>query len=95
VLFGAFAGAVYSKIRTPLLLSSGVVFIFYVFSTFASKIDSTFFKFVSPFSYFGASKIINSGGYNEAYMLTYIILCIVFTVAGYVIFIKKDVQFIS
>jgi ABC-2 type transport system permease protein len=95
VLFGAFAGAVYSKIRTPLLLSSGVVFMLYVLSAFASKMDSTFIKFFSPFSYFGASKIINSGGYNASFMLSYIIFCAIFTVAGYVIFIKKDVQFIS
>lgn len=95
VLFGAFVGAVYSKIRTPLLLSSGVVFMLYVLSAFASKVDSTFFKFVTPFSYFGASKIINSGGYNAAFMLTYTILCVVFAVTGYVTFIKKDVKFIS
>ena len=95
VLFGALVGAVYSKIRAPLLLSSGAVFLFYVLSTFASKVDSTFLKFVSPFSYFGASNIINFGGYNAAFMLTYIILCAVFTVTGYMTFIKTDVKFIS
>lgn len=95
VLFGAFIGTVYSKIRTPLLLSSGVVFMFYVLSAFASKIDSAFFKFITPFSYFGASNIINSGGYNAEFMLAYAILCAAFTVVGYVTFTKKDVTFIS
>ena len=95
VLFGAFVGAIYSKIRTPLLLSSGVVFMLYVLSAFASKIDNSFFKFTTPFSYFGASKIINSGGYNVEFMTTYAILCIVFAVIGYVTFLKKDITFIS
>jgi len=95
VFFGAFTGAIYSKIRAPLLLSSGMVFMFYVLSAFASKVDNALIKFVTPFSYFGASKIINSGGYNAAYIWTYAILCVVFAVAGYVTFIKKDVKFIS
>ena len=95
VFFGAFVGAIYSKIRAPLLLSAGVVFMLYVLSAFASKVGSAFFKFVTPFSYFGASKIINSGGYDAAFMLTYAILCVVYAIVGYVIFIKKDVTFIS
>ena len=95
VLFGAFIGSVYSKIRAPLFVSSGVVFMLYVFSTFASKIGSDFFQFISPFSYFGASKIINSGGYNGVFMLTYIILCVVFVVTGYITFIKSDIKIIS
>jgi len=95
VLFGAFVGAIYSKIRTSLLLSSGVVFIFYVFSAFSSKVNNDLLKFVSPFSYFGASKIINTGGYNTAYMLTFTVLCFVFAIVGYMAFVKKDVTFIS
>ena len=95
MLFGSFIGAVYSKIRTPLLLSSGVVFMLYVLSAFASKVNSSFFKFLTPFSWFGASKVILSGGYNSSFMLTYIMLCIVFVVVGYVTFMKKDVQFIA
>ena len=95
VIFGTFIGALYSKIRTPLLLSSGVVFLLYVLSTFASKVGNIFIKFATPFSYFGASSIINSGGYNAGYLLTYAILCVVFVVIGYVAFIKKDVKFIS
>ena len=95
VLFGAFVGAVHSKIRTPLLLASGTVFMLYVLSTFASKVGSALIKFATPFSDFGASNIIGSGGYDAAYMLAYAILCVAFAVIGYVTFIKKDVKFIS
>lgn len=95
VLLGALVGVLYSKIRTPFLMSTGVVFLFYVTSTFASKIGSVVFKFVSPYSYFGASKIIGSGSYHTGYLMTFIILCIVFAVVGYGTFTKKDVTFIS
>ena len=95
VLLGGFVGAIYSKIRTPLLLSSGAVFMLYVLSAFASKVDSAFFKFVTPYSYFGASSIINTGRYNPEYILTFTIVCIVFAVIGYMTFLKKDVKFIS
>ncbi|MCL2059278.1 MAG: ABC transporter permease, partial [Oscillospiraceae bacterium] len=86
VIFGAFVGAVYSKIRSPLLISSGAVFMLYVLSTFASKVGNDLIKFATPFSYFGASGIIVSGGYNAPYMLTYVILCAAFGVIGYITF---------
>lgn len=95
VLFGAFIGAIYSKIRTSLLLSSGVVFMFYVFSAFSSKVNNDFIKFMSPYSYFGTSKIITSGSYNTAYILTLTTMCVIFAIVGYMTFVKKDVSFIS
>ena len=95
VLFGAFVGAIYSKIRTPLLASSGVVFMFYVLSSFAGKVKADAIKYVTPFSYFGASGIVNNGGYTTGYLIAFVILCTVFTVAGFSVFVKKDVSFIS
>jgi len=95
VLFGACVGTVYSKIRTPLLVSSGVVFMFYIFSAYASKVNIDAIKFFTPFSYFGASKIVNSGGYNVGYMAALVILCVIFTIAGFGTFVKKDISFIS
>lgn len=95
VLLGALIGAVYPKIRTPLLLSSGIVFVFYMFSSFASKMSITFIQLLSPFSYFGASKIVTSGGYDAGYMSALIILCVAFAISGFVTFVKKDVSFIS
>jgi ABC-2 type transport system permease protein len=95
VLLGALIGAVYSKIRTPLLLSFGIVFVFYMFSSFASKMNITFIQFLSPFSYFGASKIVTSGSYGIEYVSALIALCVGFTVFGFAAFIKKDVSFMS
>jgi len=95
VLFGALVGAVYSKIRTPLLVSAGVVFVFFVISAFAIKVHADVIKFITPFAYFGVSGIVNSGGYNMGYIAAFVILCAAFYTAGYLTFIKKDVSFIS
>ena len=95
VLFGACVGAIYSKIRSPLLVSSGVVFLFYVLSAYASKVGNNAIKFLTPFSYFGASRIVSSGGYNAGYMAALLILCAAFAVVGFVVFAKKDISFIS
>jgi len=95
LLLGALIGAVQPKIRTPLLVSSGVVFMFYVFSAFASKMGIGVLKYFSPFSYFGASSIMKAGGYDSGYLTVYIIACAIFAVGSYVTFIKKDVSFIS
>ncbi len=95
VLFGALVGAVYPKIRTALLFSSGVVFIFYVFSAFAGKVGADIIKFFTPFSWFGASVIVTGGGYNVGYVATMVILYAIFAVAGLNLFIKKDTTLIS
>lgn len=95
VLFGAFVGAVYSKIRTPLLVSSGAAFMFYVLSAFASKVNIAALKYFTPYSYFGTSDIVGRSGYNIGYMTAFVVLCVVFAVAGYTTFVKKDISFIS
>jgi len=95
LLFGALVGAIQPKIRSPLLVSSGVVFMFYVFSAFASKMGIAVLKYFSPFSYFGASSIVKAGGYDIGYLSVFLLLCVIYAIGGYVTFIKKDVSFIS
>ncbi len=95
VLLGALIGAIYPKIRTPLLFSSGVVFIFYIFSAFASKIGADIIKFFTPFSWFGASVIVTSGSYDVGYVAVMIILYILLAVSGFSCFVKKDTTLIS
>lgn len=95
VLLGAFVGAIYSKIRNPLLVSSGVAFMFYVVSAFASKINATAIKYFTPYSYFSTSGIVGRGGYNIGYMTAFTVLCAVFVIVGYTTFVKKDVAFFS
>lgn len=95
VFFGAFVGAVYSKIRTPMLTSAGIAFMFFVLSSFAGKVGANALKYLTPYSYFSASGIVKNGGYAAEYVAAFIVLCIIFSVGGYYTFVKKDVSFIS
>ena len=95
LLLGALMGAVHPKIRTPMLLSSGVVFIFYVFSAFASKVGAAAVKYLTPFSWFGASRIITLGRYDWGYLAACALLCVAFVAAGLAVFVKKDITFVS
>ena len=95
VLFGALIGAVRSKLRTPLLVSAGAAFLFYVLAAFASKVSADVLKFITPFSYFGASGIVHTTMYNVGYLIAFLVLSCLFYVVGHALFIKKDVSFIA
>ncbi len=95
LMLGAFVGAVYPKIPTPLLFSSGVVFIFFIFASFATKVSAGIIKYLTPFAWFGASDIVKSGGYNIGYLASGIILCALFKLIAIIVFIKKDTTLIS
>ncbi|MCL2339374.1 MAG: ABC transporter permease [Actinomycetia bacterium] len=95
VLFGALVGALHPKVRAPLLMSSGAVFMFYVLAAFASKVQADVLKFITPFSYFGASGIVKNGLYNLGYLTAFVVLGMLFYGLGHLVFIKKDVTFIA
>ncbi|MCL1982671.1 MAG: ABC transporter permease [Clostridiales bacterium] len=95
VFFGALVGTVYSKIRSPLLVSSGVVFLFYIFATFSNIVSANAIKYFTPYAYFNTSKIIGNGGYLAGYMIAFAALCVVFLTVGLGSFTKKDVKLIS
>jgi len=38
---------------------------------------------------------VRAGVYNMGYMAAFVILCVVFWIAGFAVFVKKDVSFIS
>ena len=95
LLLGALVGTVHPKIRTPMLFSSGVAFVFYVFSAFASKVNASAIKYLTPYSWFGASRIITLGRYDWGYLAACATLCAAFAVAGLATFVKKDVTLVS
>jgi len=95
VLFGALVGVLHPKIRTPLLLSTGAVFLFYVLAAFAGKMQADVIKLITPFSYFSTSSIVNSGGYAGASLAALVVLCICFSVIGITVFAKKDITILS
>lgn len=95
MLLGALAGAGYPKVRTPLLFSAGVVFVFYIFSAYAGKVGAEVLKYFTPFSWFGASVIVTEEGYRTGYLAAMIFFSILFAVSGLSLFTKKDTTLIS
>jgi ABC-2 type transport system permease protein len=95
LLLGSFVGAIYSKIRTPLLVSAGAAFILYVLSSFANKINAAAIKYLTPYAWFNAGKIIGEGRPDAGYMAAFAAFCVFFAVGGYFAFIKRDVEFIA
>ncbi|MDR0772361.1 MAG: ABC transporter permease subunit [Candidatus Peribacteria bacterium] len=95
VLFGACLGAIYPKIRTPLLVSAGGTFIFYTLASMATKANIHAVRYITPYSYFNANRIVDIGGYDLKYIIAFLVLCVVFLVVGYTVFTKKDITFIS
>ncbi len=95
VLLGALVGVAQPKIRAPMLVSAGVAFVFYVFSSFASKVGAEAVKFFTPFSYFNVSRIVALGGYDPGYLAAWGLLCALFLLAAMATFIRKDVTFVS
>jgi ABC-2 type transport system permease protein len=92
---GALVGTVFSKIRTPFTISTGIAFIAYVIGAYSRKVNNTFTKFLSPYIYFDGFGIMETGRYDAKYMIAFVALLIVFTIASYNIFIKKDVVLVS
>ena len=92
---GALVGTAYPKIRTPFTISSGVAFMAYVIGAYSRKVNNTFTKFLSPYIYFDGFGIMETGSYDPKYMITYVVLLIVFIVLSYNFFINKDVILVS
>lgn len=95
VLLGALVGVSYPKIRTPLLFSSGVVFIYFVIASFASKVGFVVIKYFTPYAWFGASTLVKSGGYDTNYLMMLLLFCSLFVIIGLSVFVKKDTTLVA
>jgi ABC-2 type transport system permease protein len=93
--FGVFLGAVFPKIRKPLLVSVGIVFVTVMIGALAYAINSRWLVLLAPPKYFGGSVVANAGGYDMRYVAWLWFLVAVFIVAGYFVYRKKDVVLVS
>ena len=87
---GMLVGVVFPHIRTPIAIAVGVAFVTYVFGGFSRKMDYVLIGYFSPYRYFDGSHIITNG-YNSGYIILFVTLMLIFTIAGHQIFCKKDV----
>ena len=82
------------KVKSVLPVSLGIVFVFYAINTIimASGKTKSIFRYLTPFQYFDSNKIINSGKYDNQFLLIGLIITIACIVSGYVIYKKKDIR---
>lgn len=92
---GALVGTVLPKIRTPFTVSAGFAFMAYVIGAYSRKVSNNYTKFLSPYIYFDGFNIMETGSYNDKYMIVYVVLMLVLIALSYGIFIKKDVILVS
>ncbi|MDF2866429.1 MAG: hypothetical protein K0R72_1247 [Clostridia bacterium] len=85
---GIFVSAIFSKIKAVLPISMGIVFAFYLLSSFADEK----LRVLMPFKYFDTNYILNNSKYELSYtILTFAIIAIL-TILTYAIYNKKDIQ---
>jgi ABC-2 type transport system permease protein len=90
--FGMLAGVLFPHIRTPIIISVGTAFVTYVFGAFSRKMSIAAVGYFSPYIYFDNVQTIINNGYRIGYMILFIVLSMIFIIAGYQIFCKKDVM---
>lgn len=78
--------------KAVISVSFGVVFITYFFSILSSlKENLSFFRFLSPFSYYGAEDLAVKASINNIYLLISISVIFITTILTYIFYSKKDI----
>lgn len=94
LLLGMAIGGILSRIGSTLPFALGISFGLYVIGMYSSVVQSETARLFSPFKYFDVNVIQASGGYETGYLLLYFALLTIFLIAGYGIFIKKDMKMV-
>lgn len=89
--FGLLTGIAFSANRSPLLTAGLTVFVEYCITSLSRIIGNRLLSFLSPYSFFSAAEISRIGFYELDYLIWYFVLFVIFLVAAYGIFLKKDV----
>lgn len=92
---GLMVGILFPRNRSPLLTAGLVVFVEYCITSFSNIISNRAISFLSPYSFFGAAKISETGFYDMTYLGWGVLLVTLFLVLSYGVFLKKDIQFRS
>lgn len=88
---GLLIGTLTKKLKSVLPISLGVVFLFYVIKLLNDTIEDEKLSFLTPFEYFDSSYINENLSYSLEHLLVSVVLSMVFVVASYIIYEKRDV----
>ncbi|WKB36069.1 ABC transporter permease subunit [Terrilactibacillus sp. S3-3] len=93
---GMAASVFFSKLKSVLPLSLGVVLGFYLIGALitGSGTDDAF-RYVSPFNYFNTVYIIEHANYELSYLITSAIVVAAAIIVSYVMYIRKDIRAVN
>lgn len=87
---GLLLSVIIKKIKNVLPIALGTVFAFWVIQMLNQTLADPTLAYLTPFAYFDLTRIIASGGYEYRYLLTNLILVILFTALAYFIYQRQD-----
>ncbi|WP_010233037.1 ABC transporter permease subunit [Clostridium arbusti] len=92
---GVFVSVFFTKLKSVLPISLGVVFGFYIIGALIATGKSDGARFISPFKYFDITYIIKNASYEVSYLIAGAVIVIAAIVASYIIYTKKDIHAVS
>jgi len=92
---GLVVSVFFTKLKSVLPISLGVVFGFYIVGALIATGDSDAARFISPFKYFDITYIMTNASYEAPYLITGAVIVIAAVVVSYIIYQKKDIHAVS
>lgn len=87
---GLLLSVVIKKIKTVLPIALGTVFGFWILQMLNQSLADDTLAYFTPFAYFDIPKIVATGSYEISYLLTDMVLTVVFTGLAYIIYERMD-----
>jgi ABC-2 type transport system permease protein len=95
LFLGMLVGTVFSRLRTTIILSTGVIFLSYANGSVSRIAGIGALRYLSPLHYFNAASVIVDNVYETRFVLVFIVSCLVLVFLGLRIFQKKDIATVS
>jgi ABC-2 type transport system permease protein len=89
---GSAIAAIMPRIKSVMPITLGVVFFFFIIEMINQSLLEKGLSYVTPFSYFKGSAIVNSHAYNLTYLAVDLAIFAVCTGVSYLVYQRKDIH---
>lgn len=79
------------KVPSVIAISLGSVFGMYILAAFGSSFNEDKFDYLTPFKHFEATKIVNTGEFDQPKMVISILVIIISMIASYVLYQRRNI----
>lgn len=91
MMLGFLLGTIVKRLRSVLPLALGLVFGMYVINLLNQTLEDVKYSYLTPFGHFESVYITEHLAYSTPHLLVSIGVTVIFIVASYIIYMKKDV----